>query len=304
MIILSRQLSVTVRRSAPQLALRWRTFHSTVCSRASMRVIPVPVRKDNYSYLLIDVTSAEAAAVDPYTPSKVKAAAEQLGVKIVAGITTHHHHDHSGGNEEFAQLFPGVPIYAGSHRSPAVTQLVKGNDEFTIGKALKVRCLATPCHTQDSICYYATDTSAASPSASEPPEPRAGAGVVFTGDTLFIAGCGVFFEGDGEQMHAAFELLRTLPDETVTYVGHEYTAANLEFALSVDPRNAALARLGELVRAQAVTVGCSTIGDEKGWNVFWRLSSDPVRTATKTGPDASPNEVIDKLRTLKNNFKG
>lgn len=64
-----------------------------------MRVIPVPVRKDNYSYLLIDVTSAEAAAVDPFTPSKVKAAAEQLGVKIVAGITTHHHNDHSGGNE-------------------------------------------------------------------------------------------------------------------------------------------------------------------------------------------------------------
>ena len=129
------------------------------------------------------------------------------------------------------------------------------------------RCLATPCHTQDSICYYATDTSAA---------PTA-AGVVFTGDTLFVAGCGVFFEGSGEQMHAAFELLRALPDATVTYAGHEYTAANLAFALSVDPGSAALARLGELVRARAVTVGCSTIGDEKDWNVFWRLSSDPVR---------------------------
>ena len=64
-----------------------------------MRVIPVPVRKDNYSYLLVDNTVNEAAAVDPYTPSKVKAAAEQLGVKVVAGITTHHHNDHSGGNE-------------------------------------------------------------------------------------------------------------------------------------------------------------------------------------------------------------
>ena len=65
----------------------------------NMRVIPIPVRKDNYSYLVVDDTSNEAAAVDPYTPSKVKEAADQLGVKVVAGITTHHHHDHSGGNQ-------------------------------------------------------------------------------------------------------------------------------------------------------------------------------------------------------------
>lgn len=64
-----------------------------------MRVVPVPVRKDNYAYLLVDDTVNEAAAVDPCSPSKVKATAEQLGVKVVAGITTHHHNDHSGGNE-------------------------------------------------------------------------------------------------------------------------------------------------------------------------------------------------------------
>ena len=64
-----------------------------------MRVIPIPVRKDNYSYLIVDDTANEAAAVDPYTPSKVKEAADQLGVKVVAGITTHHHDDHSGGNQ-------------------------------------------------------------------------------------------------------------------------------------------------------------------------------------------------------------
>ncbi|KAI0306776.1 Metallo-hydrolase/oxidoreductase [Multifurca ochricompacta] len=254
-----------------------------------MRVIPVPVRKDNYAYLLVDDTVNEAAAVDPYTPSKVKAAAEQLGVKVVAGITTHHHDDHSGGNE----LFPGVPIYGGSHRSPALTQLVNGNDQFTVGKVLNVKCLATPCHTQDSICYYVTDTS----DASAP-------GVVFTGDTLFIAGCGVFFEGTGEEMHAAFELLRSLPDQTITYVGHEYTASNLKFALSVDPENVGLARLRELVNANPVTVGRTTIGNEKDWNIFWRLTSDPVRNATKTGPDVSQSEIMDKLRKLKNNFKG
>ena len=251
-----------------------------------------------------------------------------------------------------ARLFPSVPIYGGSHQSPALTQLAKGGDQFSIGKTLNVesifslslslfplanrnptqpnpwvltRCLATPCHTQDSICYYVTD-----------PSKSAGGGAVFTGDTLFIAGCGVFFEGTGAEMHAAFQRLSALPDTTVTYVGHEYTAGNLRFALSVDPGNPALARLRELVTTQPVTVGRTTIGDEKEWNVFWRLSSEPVRyvivlnlsltplhtecihailsvspphivtcrAATKSGLDASPGETMDKLRTLKNNFKG
>ncbi|KAI0282195.1 Metallo-hydrolase/oxidoreductase [Russula aff. rugulosa BPL654] len=252
-----------------------------------MRVIPIPVLKDNYSYLIVDDTTNEAAAVDPYSPSKVKEAADQFGVKVVAGITTHHHDDHSGGNKEFARLFPTVPIYGGSHQSPALTRLVKGDDQFTIGKTLNVRCLATPCHTQDSICYYVTDTSKSKSAGG------AGAGAVFTGDTLFIAGCGVFFEGTGAEMHAAFQLLSALPDTTVTYVGHEYTAGNLRFALSVDPENLALARLGELVATHPVT---------KEWNVFWRLKSEPVRAATKSGPDTSPGETMDKLRTLKNNF--
>ena len=94
-------VSVTVRLKllSPSLTLAQRSFHSSACSRASMRVIPVPVRKDNYSYLIVDDTANEAAAVDPYTPSKVKEAADQLGVRVVAGLTTHHHHDHSGGNQ-------------------------------------------------------------------------------------------------------------------------------------------------------------------------------------------------------------
>ncbi len=71
-----------------------------------MRVVPVPVRKDNYAYLLVDDTVNEAAAVDPYIPAKVRAVAEQLGVKVVAGITTHHHNDHSGGNEVRFYRFP------------------------------------------------------------------------------------------------------------------------------------------------------------------------------------------------------
>lgn len=81
-------------------AVASRPFHSSAISQANnMRVIPIPVRKDNYSYLIVDDVANEAAAVDPYTPSKVKEVADQFGVKVVAGITTHHHHDHSHGNQ-------------------------------------------------------------------------------------------------------------------------------------------------------------------------------------------------------------
>jgi hydroxyacylglutathione hydrolase len=95
-------------------ALTHRPFHNSAFSRAAMRVVPVPVRKDNYSYLIVDDAAKEAAAVDPYTPSKVKEAAEQLGVEVVAGLTTHHHNDHSGGNQvgHSPPSFPPSLIYA------------------------------------------------------------------------------------------------------------------------------------------------------------------------------------------------
>jgi len=146
-----------------------------------MKVIPVPVRSDNYAYLLVDEKSKKAAAIDPYDLPKVASSAEGLGVEIVACITTHHHDDHSGGNQLFANQFPDVPIYGGSDKVKAVTKIVKDTDTFTVG-SLEVKCLATPCQTQDSVCYYVTDRSL--PDAAP---------VVFTGDTLFTGGCGRFF---------------------------------------------------------------------------------------------------------------
>lgn len=106
-----------------------------------------------------------------------------------------------------------APIYGGSAQIPGLTHLVKDADELTIGADLRIRCLATPCHTQDSICYYATDAAPA----------RA----VFTGDTLFTGGCGRFFEGDGAQMRRALAALAALPAETAVYSGHEYTKGNV-----------------------------------------------------------------------------
>lgn len=190
-----------------------------------------------------------------------------------------------------AALYPGKPIYGGSAQGSA-DHIVKDKDEVTISEQLSVkyvitpflittlspidsdstpsdctyRCLATPCHTQDSICYYVTDKS----NSAQP-------GAVFTGDTLFIGGCGRFFEGTAAEMHRSLSYLATLPDPTIVYNGHEYTKSNHAFAKAIEPNAPGVKRLQELVDKNEVTTGKSTIGDEKEWNVFMRLDSQEVR---------------------------
>ncbi|KIP09239.1 hypothetical protein PHLGIDRAFT_86892 [Phlebiopsis gigantea 11061_1 CR5-6] len=255
-----------------------------------MKVVPVLVRSDNYAYLLIDDKVNKALAVDAFDVPKVVEAAKKEGVELVGKLTTHHHFDHSGGNEEFARLHPGVPIYGGSNKAPALTHIVKDKDEFAF-EGITIRALHTPCHTQDSICFHVAPTDGSHP------------GGVFTGDTLFIGGCGRFFEGTASEMTAALKYLATLPDATVVYNGHEYTAGNLAFAKSVEPDNAALGRLETLVQEHPVTTGLTTIADEKAWNPFLRLDSATIRKNTKT-ESGSEDEVMHALREGKNNFRG
>jgi hydroxyacylglutathione hydrolase len=120
---------------------------------------------------------------------------------------------------------------------------------------------------------------------------------VFTGDTLFTAGCGRFFEGDGAQMHAALTYLGTLPDSTVVYSGHEYTAGNLSFGRHIDPTNKAFDKLQAILDKGTITQGAGTIGDEKEWNVFMRLGSDAVRFVSLSfkvcGTPGSPTTFVE-----------
>ncbi|KZO99434.1 hydroxyacylglutathione hydrolase [Calocera viscosa TUFC12733] len=255
-----------------------------------MRVVPVPNQADNYAYLLIDEATQKAAVLDPYDVGKVKRYAQKEGVELESVLTTHHHHDHSGGNLEFAREYPGVTVIGGSTAVPALTKKVEDGDEFTIGEDISVKCLATPCHTQDSICYYAT-------SKSKPEQP----GLVFTGDTLFQAGCGRFFEGNAAEMHKALSYLGTLPDSTIVYNGHEYTNTSMKFGKHVDPENPAFQKLDNLVKTEEQTCGKSTIADEKSWNVFMRLTSAAVQKATGETDQVT---AMKKLRELKNNFRG
>ncbi|XP_053749756.1 hydroxyacylglutathione hydrolase, mitochondrial isoform X8 [Panthera pardus] len=136
--------------------------------------------------------------------------------------------DHAGGNEKLVKLEPGLKVCGGDDRIGALTHKVTHLSTLQVG-SLNVKCLSTPCHTSGHICYFVSK-----PGSSEPP-------AVFTGDTLFVAGCGKFYEGTADEMYKALlEILGRLPPDTRVYCGHEYTINNLKFARHVEPNNTAI----------------------------------------------------------------
>lgn len=182
--------------------------------------------------------------------------------------------------------YPGLPVIAGKE-SPLVSLTPAHESKLSLGKNIEITALHTPCHTQDSICYYAVDKIS-------------NQGVVFTGDTLFNAGCGRFFEGTAKEMDIALnKVLGSLPNSTYVYPGHEYTKSNLKFVETVmdKTKNDALAKIVDYVKHHEKTTGVFTIGDEKRYNPFMMLEDKDIQEVTESEDRA---QVMAKLRELKN----
>ncbi|KAG8433310.1 hypothetical protein GDO86_017554 [Hymenochirus boettgeri] len=275
--------------SVPQTEFELR--ESKVVSQSNMKIELLPALSDNYMYLLIDEETKEAAIVDPVQPQKVVDSVKKHGVKLTSVLTTHHHWDHAGGNEKLVKMVSGLRVYGGDSRVGAVTQRVSHLTTFQVG-SLHVKCLFTPCHTSGHICYYVTK-----PNSSEPP-------ALFTGDTLFVAGCGKFFEGTAEEMYKALiEVLGRLPPETRVYCGHEYTINNLKFARHVEPNNDCikqkLAWAKETYDRGEPTIP-STLAEEFTYNPFMRVREKSVQQ--HAGKD-NPISTMGAIRKEKDNFK-
>ncbi|CAM9512887.1 unnamed protein product [Choristocarpus tenellus] len=260
-------------------------------------VIPVPVLNDNYAYLLVDRESRMAACIDPAEPEKVIKAAKDHNVTISALLCTHKHWDHSGGNEAMKKMIPNLEVVSSAYEDdvPAMTLALKDQECFTLG-SLSVKALHTPCHTRGHIIFFVSDTKMGCKDGGAP--------VLFSGDTLFIGGCGRFFEGDASQMaHALQDVVGSLPGETRVFCGHEYTVSNLQFAASVEPENADVAKKlawsREILRTGGFTVP-STLDEELLHNPFMRITVPSVQVATGAKDGV---EVMARLRTMKNDFR-
>jgi hydroxyacylglutathione hydrolase len=266
-----------------------------------MHVERIPTLRDNYTYLVVDPATREAAVIDAPEAAPVLRRIEKIGARVTKVVSTHHHPDHSMANPELARALR-VPVvgYAGdAHRIPGFTDGIEEGGRVRVG-GLEAEVIFIPAHTRGHVAHVFP-------------------GAVFCGDTLFAAGCGRLFEGTPQMMHEALNVkLARLPDETKVYCGHEYTLSNLRFALSIEPGNRALHEKLRWVaerRAKAapdwhdatdaeMTIP-STIGEERATNPFMRVSSpEIVASVRRAYPDgaADPVTILGRVREMKDRF--
>ena len=244
--------------------------------------------KDNYGVLLHDTASGATAAIDAPEAAPIEAALKATGWKLSDILVTHHHHDHTGGITELKQKHRCrvVAPHGEAGKIPLVDETVREGDKVSVGK-LSANVIETPGHTAGHITYWFHADRLA-----------------FAGDTLFSIGCGRVIEGTPEMMWTSLKKLRDLPGDTKVYCGHEYTLANIKFAQTIEPGNAALvARAKEAARQIAAgepTIP-TTISEETAANVFLRADQPAVAAAVGlSGKSAA--EVFAEVRARKNKF--
>jgi hydroxyacylglutathione hydrolase len=254
--------------------------------------------EDNYLYLLID-RNKQAVVIDPGEAEPVISVAEKQTLKLTHILLTHHHADHTGGIETLKAKYSCRAIGPDSQRIAGLDEIVHDNQILSFPD-FSIRVICTPGHTRTSVCYILQ--SRVCSRAAHPTEAAEKPDAVFTGDTLFVCGCGRCFEGSPQQMHASLMKLAALPDATLVYPGHDYTIDNYQFALTVEPDNEVVKkRLLELEANGSMSAIPSNIGLEKQTNPFLRTQSHSIRK-TLNMPDAPDWEVFGYLRNKKNLF--
>lgn len=252
----------------------------------NVTVIPV---HDNFVYLH-PCGDGRVFVVDPSDASAVLQMLQRHNLSLTAILATHHHWDHVAGAADLQSKTHCELIGVGRTLVPSPDRIAADADTLTMGD-VTVHVLATPGHTQSSVCYYI-------------PTPGSANGVVYTGDTLFVGGCGRLLEGDARTMWQSLQRLAALPADTLVYCGHDYTLENYEFAITVDPANRHFRqRLSEVQKAieyGRLTVP-STIAQEKATNIFL-LAGNPQIKAALDLADAPPEEVFAELRRRKDQF--
>jgi hydroxyacylglutathione hydrolase len=249
-------------------------------------VITIPALGDNLIYLY-RYGRSDCLAVDPSDcSSALKILSEQdLSLKTI--LVTHHHWDHTGGVTELKRKTGCTVIGGDKQRIRDLDQLVEDGQILPVGDA-EGRVIATPGHTSTSVCYYV------------PPSPANASGILWTGDTMFVGGCGRLFEGNARTMWGSLQELASLPDDTLVYCGHDYTLENYEFALSIEPGNQEVAQRLRDMKHSGRTVP-STILQERTTNPFLRAGTAELKAALEM-PQASDVEVFAELRRRKDIF--
>ena len=239
-----------------------------------MQVEIIPCLQDNYSYVIIDESNNTACVIDPSEAAPIINFLQKQNIKLKYILNTHHHFDHTGGNEDLKKKFKSIVVgfKKDSKRIPGIEVLLEDGEIWEAENFL-AKIIHVPGHTTGHICFHFFKEK-----------------LIFTGDTLFSLGCGRIFEGTYEEMFLSLNKIKSLPEETKIYCGHEYTLNNANFCIKHDFENQNLQKKIKLIRKQRdngqPTIP-TTVKDELDCNIFLR---------------AKNLETFSKLRDLKDNF--
>ncbi|SFK01466.1 hydroxyacylglutathione hydrolase [Celeribacter neptunius] len=253
-----------------------------------LEIVTIAALSDNYDFLVHDPASGRTALIDAADPAPVLDALSERGWSLDEIWLTHHHWDHIDGAAGIIEA-TGAKLTgarADQHRLPPLARVVEPGQSFEFA-GHEVRVMAADGHTVGHIAYYIESAKA-----------------LFTADSLMALGCGRLFEGTPEQMWQTLSGFAALPEDTVVYSGHEYTATNARFALTIEPENTALvtrAKAIEAARAEGTPTVPSALSLELATNPFLRAGLAPVKAALgmENAPDAA---VFAEIRARKDRF--
>lgn len=253
-----------------------------------LKITPLPIFVDNYIWVITHDQSADCIVIDPGDAESVRQYLQQQQKNLTAVLITHHHRDHTAGLTQLAAWYPQakrIGPAAEASKIPTLTHTV------TAGEVLKFPELHWQCevldlrgHTAGHIGYYS-------------------APVLFCGDTLFSVGCGRIFEGTAEQLYQALQRIAALPDDTWLYCTHEYTLANIAFALTVEPENSRLQHYLALCQQKRQLSQATVpvkLADEKEINPFLRCENNTLKSKYQ---QSSGLALFTLLRQAKDQFK-
>ena len=251
-----------------------------------LKIIIVPCLNDNYAYICHDENN-NAFVVDPSEFKPVNHCLESHNLNLKYILNTHHHFDHVGGNFELKEKYNCKIIGSrlDKDRIPQIDELLSDGDQWKFNNIV-AQVIEIPGHTTGHIAFYFESEKA-----------------VFTGDTLFVLGCGRLFEGTPKMMWNSLKKLKSLPDDTRIYCGHEYTLSNAKFLQSVISNDLINKKIEDLKKLEITKTPSipSTIKEEKKLNLFFQSDNDKLKLNLDM-QDKSDEEIFAYLRNLKDNF--
>lgn len=255
----------------------------------TVELLTIPCLADNYAYAVHDPATDTTTIIDVPEAGPVVQALADRGWRTSHILLTHHHGDHIDGVKALAAMSGArvIGAAADAHRLPPLSQEVTGGEHLHIGME-SVEVIDAPGHTIGHVAYYFPQ-----------------AGLLFSGDSLMSWGCGRLFEGSPAQMFDTLSRFMDLPDHTLICSGHEYTAANGRFALSLEPENPTLlARMAkvEALRAKNQPTVPATLALEKQTNPFLRGEDAGLRAALGLPASANALDTFTEARARKDNF--